>query len=215
MLNKIIKFMKYDYFLKKEILENLYYRLKTRLFYKRFFKEIGEGSIIKRPLKVNGSKNIILKERVKINNGTWILSEKLTEYEPKLSFDDNAIIGNFNHIICVNKILIGKNVLTADRVYITDNYHGYEDVNIPIMYQPIKSKGEVIIGDNTWIGDNASIISCKVGKHCVIGANSVVNKDIPDYSVAVGSPAKVVKRYNFKTEQWEKTNEMGEFLDVK
>jgi acetyltransferase-like isoleucine patch superfamily enzyme len=56
------------------------------------------------------------------------------------------------------------------------------------LKQPVKSKGEVFIGKRTWIGDNVSIISCKIGKHCVIGANFVVNKDIPDYCVAVGVP---------------------------
>lgn len=76
--------------------------------------------------------------------------------------------------------------------------------------------GVVKIGENSKIYNNSVILpNVVIGKHCVIGANSVVNKDIPDYSVAVGSPAKVVKRYNFKTEQWEKTNEMGEFLDAK
>lgn len=68
MVNKIIKFMKYDYFLKKEILENLYYRLKTRLFYKRFFKEIGEGSIIKRPLRLTPKYLTIKKNVIILNN---------------------------------------------------------------------------------------------------------------------------------------------------
>ena len=60
----------------------------------------------------------------------------------------------------------------------------------------IKTKGEVSIGDNSWIGENMSIISCSIGKNCVIGANSVVNTDISDYCVAVGTPEKVIKQYS-------------------
>lgn len=61
------------------------------------------------------------------------------------------------------------------------------------------------IGDGTWIGTNVVIVgNVHIGKNCVIGANSVVSTNIPDYSVAVGSPAKVVKRYNFENKQWEK-----------
>lgn len=62
---------------------------------------------------------------------------------------------------------------------------------------------EIIIGDGSWIGTN-SVISgdVHIGKHCVIGANSVVIKDIPDYCVAVGTPAKVVKKYDFNEKKW-------------
>jgi acetyltransferase-like isoleucine patch superfamily enzyme len=91
----------------------------------------------------------------------------------------------------------------AEKVYISDNIHAYKDVTKPIMHQPIVHKGNVYIGDNSWIGESVSIIGANIGKHCVIGANSVVTHDIPDYCVAVGSPAKVIKRYNFDINQWE------------
>ena len=71
----------------------------------------------------------------------------------------------------------------------------YEDIETPIIEQSIGSKGNVIIGEGSWLGNNVAVISCKIGKHCVIGANSVVTHDIPDYSVAVGCPARVIKRY--------------------
>lgn len=70
------------------------------------------------------------------------------------------------------------------------------------MHQPLKVKAEVQIGDGSWIGENVSIIGEIVGKNCVIGANSVVTKDIPDFSVAVGIPAKIIKQYNQTTKQW-------------
>ena len=61
----------------------------------------------------------------------------------------------------------------------------------------------VIIGEGSWLGENVCVCGASVGKHCVIGANSVVTRDIPDYCIAVGSPARVVKRYNFDKNTWE------------
>ena len=98
--------------------------------------------------------------------------------------------------------MIEESVLTADRVYISDNIHGYEDVSIPIKNQPIVQKGTVTIGSGSWIGENVSILGASIGKHCVIGANSVVTRNIPDYSVAIGSPARVIKRYDMDNNNW-------------
>lgn len=202
-------FIKYDYIHK---FVNLYYKIKTKLWYRIFFKSIGKGSNIMKPLRINNPENIEIGSKVIVNKNTWLLTLKVNDRTPKLVLDDGAIIGHYNHITCINNVYIGKNVLTADKVYISDNYHGYEDIGIPIRLQEVKSKASVYIGENTWIGENVSIISASIGKHCIIGSNSVVNKDIPDYCIAVGSPAKIVKRYNHKTKLWEKTNSRGEFI---
>ena len=102
--------------------------------------------------------------------------------------------------------MIDKNVLVANYVYIADNAHGYEDVSLPVKQQAVVQKNHVHIGENSWIGEHVCIIGANVGKHCVIGANSVVTHDIPDYCVAVGSPARVIKKYDFNTRQWVKAN---------
>lgn len=81
-------------------------------------------------------------------------------------------------------------------MYITDCDHEYRDINVPVIDQGIVQRGQMVsIGEGSYIGINAVIVgNVKIGKHCVIGANSVVTKDVPDYCVAVGSPAKVIKR---------------------
>lgn len=183
------------------IMQKIYWYIKTQLFYKIAFKKIGNLSVIIRPLKLTNPQNIVIGNNVIINDFGWLYTHDNGSY---LSINCGSRIGHFTHIVCKNKVVIGKNVLVADKVYISDSYHGYEDIEQPILQQPIKSKGEVYIGENSWIGENVSVLSCKIGKHCIIGANSVVNKDIPDYSIAVGAPAKVIKKYNFDTKQWEK-----------
>ncbi|MFD2601213.1 acyltransferase [Flavobacterium suzhouense] len=151
--------------------------------------------------------NISIGENVYIAYRSWLAALPLTGAEHcELIIGDGTSIGNLNHIYATKSIIIGKDVLTADKVYISDNLHGYEDVSLPIIKQPIKQIATVVIGDGCWLGENVCVIGAKIGKNCVIGANSVVTKDIPDYSVAVGSPAKVIKRYCFETNQWIKTN---------
>lgn len=177
------------------------------------FKSFGRGSYIKFPLAITGHKNIIVGSNVFIGYKTWLGSMPHTgDHECLLEFGDWCSIGNFNHIYATKKIVFGKKVLTADRVYISDNLHEYERIDIAILDQPIKQIDEVYIGDGCWIGENVSIIGASVGKNSIVGANSVVTKSIPDYSVAVGVPARIIKRYCFDTKTWRQTLPDGNFL---
>ena len=156
------------------------------------------------PLQLDGKKNIYIGKHITINYKSWLAALPLTGEKAELVIEDGTIIGHFAHVYATNSIYIEKKVLIADKVYISDNLHGYENHELPIMEQPIVQKEPVIIGEGSWIGENVCIIGASVGKHCVIGANAVVTKNIPDYCVAVGSPAKVIKKYNEETECWEK-----------
>lgn len=161
----------------------------------------GKGIYIGKDNKIIGGKNIEIGNNVSIRPYGFIACNE----NAKLSIGDNTDIGNRVRIVVGNKIGIGKNVLFGPNVYIADQDHEYRDPNIAIMYQGVKiyEKG-IEIGDGSWIGTNSVIVgNVRIGKHCVIGANSVVNKNIPDYSIAVGSPAKVIKRYNFEKKGWE------------
>lgn len=165
----------------------------------------GYKSFIFDPLKINGASNIYVGNGVVIEYKSWLCALPLTgKSECQLVIGDGTNIGHFNHIIATQSIIIGKNVLTADKVYITDNLHEYQNVNLSIIHQPIKQIGNVVIGDGSWLGENVCVIGAKIGKHCIIGANSVVTKDIPDYSVAVGIPAKVIKVYDLQKNEWVK-----------
>lgn len=95
----------------------------------------------------------------------------------------------------MNSLKMGEKVLLSPNVYITDCDHEYRSLEVPVMDQGIVQKGQAVsIGDGSYIGINVVIVgNIRIGKHCVVGANSVVTKDVPDYCVAVGSPAKVIK----------------------
>lgn len=174
------------------------------LFYSRSFKSIGKRSTLVFPFKINGAKFVSIGKKVHINEGAWIMALKNSKKDPVINIGDGSYIGRFVHIVSVNKIEICDNVAMADKVYITDNAHNYEDINTLMKEQEILDFGPVVIGENTWLGENACIMGASIGKHCVIGVNAVVTTDIPDYSIAVGSPARVIKQYNFNTKKWEK-----------
>lgn len=189
----------------KKILSKIYYK-SLYYYWKSNLKSFGIGSKIIDPLYVQGTKNIIIGSDVLIQHKSWLAALPLTgSIKSELIIEDKCVIGHFNEIFATKSIILEKNVLTADRVYISDNLHGYTDVNMPIMNQPIIQNGTGLrIGEGSWIGVGVAILGANIGKHCVIGANSVVTKDIPDYSVAVGIPAKVIKHYDQETQKWVK-----------
>jgi len=114
---------------------------------------------------------------------------------PVVTIGDRCLIGRGSGIVGHFSIVIGNDVWTGHHVYITDQNHGYEDVHRPISQQS-QPERPVVIGDGSWLGFGSVVLpGVTIGKHCVIGANSVVTRDIPDYSVAVGAPAKVIRHY--------------------
>lgn len=199
----------------KKIINSLYI-LFFRFFYKSRFKFFGKKASVLFPLNLNGIENISIGDRVNIAYKSWLAAVPHTgEATCELRIGEGSSIGNFNHIYATKSIIIGKNVLTADKVYISDNLHGYEDISVPIMLQQIKQIGTVVIGDGSWLGENVCIIGAKIGMNCIVGANSVVTKDIQDYCIAVGSPARVIKRYCFDKKKWLKVDKNNVFLEDK
>ena len=167
------------------------------------------------PLKISGEKNMILHDNVAVQYRTWLAAVPIMAGEDcVLEIGAGTVIGNFNHIYATKSIILGKNVLTADKVYISDNQHGYADINVPIMLQEVIQKNEVVIGDGTWLGENVCVLGARIGRNCVIGANSVVTKDIPDYCIAVGAPARIVKRFCLVSNEWKPTELSGAFKKI-
>lgn len=104
-------------------------------------------------------------------------------------------VNTYTRIESASLVEIGKDVLIGPNVYISDRSHQYKDVDVPIKMQGYYTRGNLKIGN------------VEVGKGCVIGANAVVTKNIPDYCVVVGNPARIVKRYDFKEKKWIKMDE--------
>ena len=163
---------------------------------------ISGGVILNNPQCIHLGENVGIGENafflpVTKNNGS--------RYEPCIIIGEGTWIGKGCSIAAINRVEIGKHVLFAGQVHITDHSHGYEDVNKPITPQTLITKGPVIIEDDCWLGYSCEILSgVHIGKHCVIAARAVVTKDVPSYSIVAGNPARVVKKYNHKLGKWER-----------
>jgi acetyltransferase-like isoleucine patch superfamily enzyme len=120
---------------------------------------------------------------------------------PVISIGDRCSIGRGSHIVGHLSIDIGDDVWTGPYVYITDQNHGYTDVEVPIARQWPVDAG-VRIGSGSWLGAGAVVLpGATVGEHVVVGAGAVVRGDVPDRCVVAGSPARIVRRYD-EAEGW-------------
>ncbi|MBI3520559.1 MAG: acyltransferase [Bacteroidetes bacterium] len=124
-----------------------------------------------------------------------------------------VIIGNQTRIGLSNTIIgpvtIGNNVNIAQHVVMSGLNHGYEDINVAPRSQKC-STAAIHIEDDCWIGANVVVTAgVTIGKHCVIAAGSVVTKNIPEFSIVAGNPAKIIKHYNGATSQWEKVSDIS------
>lgn len=165
-------------------------------------KKLGKKSTLCYPFSLDNGRNIEVGEGVYVKPNAWFISISPNNNDTCLVIGNNTYVGRNAHFVAIKEVKIGKDVLIADNVYISDNLHQYKDVKTPVKDQAVGFKSAVSIGDNSWLGENVCVVACSVGKHSVIGANSVVTSDIPDYSIAVGSPAKVIKKYDFEKEEW-------------
>lgn len=177
--------------------------LLTRIFYPGL-------RLIRFPFDIRNSKNISLGKNFTCGHACRIeaCNYNLEKGKISLKIGDNVEINDFVHISAYDKVEIGNNVLMASKIYISDLNHGsYKDnqqydINIPHGKQTISSN-PIIIGDDVWIGESVCIFGgVNIGKGSIVGAMSNVTKSIPPYSIAVGNPAKVIKKYDFNSKTW-------------
>jgi len=168
---------------------------------KKSFKSFGKNSLLGLNSTVIKAKYISIGANSSICNGVELscsIAPSSTGDLPKLIIGSNVSIGEHSHITCANKLIIGNNVLTGKKVLITDNAHGSSKrriLDIAPIIRKVVSNGPVIIDDNVWVGEKASIMpNVHIGKGAIIGANAVVTKDVPAYTIVAGVPAKIIKQ---------------------
>ena len=183
--------------------------IKNKLFTAIFFPK---SRIIRLPIDVRNKSNI--------DFGTGLSCGRYCRFEvhpgeenqksKMLIIGDNVQINDFVHIVVLDRVVIGNNVLIASKVFISDSNHGsYNGDNQSHPDEnPVDRKlsaRPVQIEDNVWLGEFVSVLQgVKIGKGSIIGSMSVVTKDIPPFCIAAGVPARVIKKFNFETKKWER-----------
>lgn len=165
-------------------------------------KRVGKGIHLGRGILINHPECVVIGDDVFIHDHCWISILAVNResgqpdipLSPELRIGERTYIGRFATFACMENITIGRDIMISDRVYIGDCLHGFDRSDLPIKDQYMHSSGPVVIGDGTWIGIGAAIMpNVKIGRNCVIGANSVVTHDVPDGCVVAGSPARALR----------------------
>ena len=179
--------------------------LKTKLFFSK-------ARLIRFPFDIRGKKYIKYGKNFTTGTGCRIEAYKFFSDSPKLIIGNNVQINDYVHLACGQSLIIEDDVLIASKVYISDINHGnYSGENHSFPEEKAKNRKifskPVKICENVWIGENAIILpGIEIGKNSIIGAGSVVTKNVPENCIMAGNPAKIIKKYNFGNKKWEKVN---------
>lgn len=174
----------------------------TKLFY-------SSAKLLLLPFDIRGRKYIRWGANFRAGFGCRLEAYPANQ-EITLIIGDNVQLHDYVHITASSKVIIGNDVLMASKIYISDTIHGSytgdlndSDPGMPPGSRPLSFK-EVVIGDRVWLGEFVSVLpGVAIGEGTIVGANSVVSKTLPPNVIAVGSPAKPIKKFNFTTKNWE------------
>ena len=168
------------------------------------FAAFGNGSIIVPPARVTMPEAIEIGDGVVIHEHAWISVVGAVEgHVPKLMIGDGTHIDRLCHIACVGTIEIQDQVLMGERVLIGDTFHEYEDVTTPVIGQPMAPPEKITVERGSYIGLGAMLMpGVTVGEQAYVGAGALVTADVPPRTVAVGNPARMMKRYDDERATW-------------
>lgn len=161
------------------------------------FRRLGSRTTLAMPFRTGGEKFIEIGDRVFVGAGSWIEVMRDNSFaagQAVISIGSGTTMSGNCTITAVRKVDIGRNVLIARNVHISDHFHAFENRDLPVKDQGVARVAEIRILEGAWIGHGAVICpGVTIGRNAVIGANAVVRADVPDYSVAAGVPARIIR----------------------
>ncbi len=162
------------------------------------FAEFGKHTVIQMPVRLVGERRIAIGNNVFIAAGAWlqVIDDGEPSDEVALRIGDDCAFAGGSVLSAVKSLTLGRNVVCARNCYIADHSHAYMAVGVAVVEQGLTDVLPVVIEDDVWLGQNVLVLpGVRIGRGAVIGANSVVHSDVPSYSVAVGVPARIVRRF--------------------
>jgi acetyltransferase-like isoleucine patch superfamily enzyme len=178
----------------------LWLRIKNRFFstaIRSSFAAFGKGSLIQLPASLWGESAISIGARVHFGANSWLHALAPTEdgHAVVINIGDGCIFSGDVTISATLGVTIEKDVIVGRGVHISDHSHEFRDVTVPIQHQGVTKARRVTIGSGSWIGQGAIICpGVNIGKNAVVGGNSVVRSDVPDFCVHAGIPARFIRK---------------------
>lgn len=200
------RFMSGSFYEKLNTLTRLFYRLKAACFYHFVFGSCGSRVMIEKAVLISNPQFIHIGNNVSIRKGIRLEAIVLDPNNPpEIHIGDNVGIEQNVHIVGPGKVIIHDNVSIAANCSLLGGTHPFFNIDSPIKIgDRLSGVNSIIeIGSSSLIGIGSIIhMNVRIGRHVVVGANSVVKRSIPDYSVAEGNPAVVVMRYDEEQKNW-------------
>lgn len=165
---------------------------------------MGAGSSIASPCWLHGERHISIGANVTIWRHARLEAIPTDAGNaPQLIIGDGAVIQPYAHIAAAQRVEIGRGALFASHVYISDHDHDYADPEDPVVSNGRVVCAPVSIGDFAWLGERAVVLKgVTIGERSIIGAGSIVTRDVPPLSIAIGAPARVIRRYDHGLKKW-------------
>lgn len=180
-----------------------------------FRKRVGRGTFIDRTVNVFGWRHIRIGENTLISEGSWLNVNSRIENHEHLIIGNYCYIGRRNLVSSSRQLIINDYVMTNNECKFLGSNHIFDNPWDPYISTGTTDDGILKIGANTWIGAAVIVLgNVQIGHGSIIGAGSVVTKNIPPFSIAVGNPCKVIKRYNFKENFWQKVEDFQKSPDL-
>ena len=188
-----------------------------RIFVSRILRSrFPNGISVGRGATLIGSSAMRIGSGFRAGNSLWLQAGVATDEDGdtlKLLIGENVVCSDEVHIAAISRVEIGNSCLFGSKVHITDHSHGsYTGAHAshpaePPLARPLATKRPTVIGQCVWLGDGVVVAAgVMVGDGCVVGANSVVTRDLPAGTLAVGSPARVIKVFDLEAGTWKSTN---------
>jgi acetyltransferase-like isoleucine patch superfamily enzyme len=179
-------------------LYHLWQRARRKLFsllVARSLAAFGRGSVIEPPIRLDQTGRIAIGANVYVGAGSWLQAVGDGDEVAIEIGEGSSLAGNCT-ITAAQSVRIGARVLFARNVYISDHSHRFEDTSRAVLDQGITGILPVEVGDGAWLAQNVVVLpGVRIGRGAVVGANAVVRDDVPDYALAVGAPARVVREF--------------------
>lgn len=194
------------------ILDEIFRRAKALLDFLTLptFANKQRGLRIGSPRRIANPDRIYLGDSVRIGPNSVLVacrgfkgSKDTQLFESRIRIGRNVKATATLQIYAASQVEIEDDVLIAANVFICDYFHGFSEVDRPYSDQPYWKIAPILVGRGSWLGQNVVIMpGVIIGKFCIIGASCVVTKSVPDYSIVVGNPGRVIKQWDFDKREW-------------
>lgn len=193
--------------LKKITLKKIWRFSVTQVYWRSRFKLLGKRSVLYKPLIVINPGFISIGRRafIRENSRLEVVVRDGVAWTPELILADGVTIEQGFHTVCQGRIEVGEDVAIGPYCIVVDTRHPHDPPDsLPRMGERLPSEYSFVkIGAGTMIGGHVVILpNVVIGRCCVIGAGSIVTADVPDYSVALGNPARVIKTFDVSSRSW-------------